>query len=103
MVAVAFGSYATSLFVGEDAAGGWDNVFTSLVVVAMAGISIVGSTVVDRAQSLIVIGLLAVFAVFIAVTIVDIDFELLAFSGYRRPRTSSPAWRSRSSPISASA
>ena len=61
---------------------GWDNVFTSLIVVAMAGISIVGSRVVDRAQSLIVIALLAVFAVFIAVTIVDIDFDLLAFSGY---------------------
>ena len=48
----------------------------------MAGISIVGSRVVDRAQSLIVIALLAVFAVFIAVTLVDIDFDLLAFSGY---------------------
>ncbi len=82
MVAVAFGSYATSLFVGDDAARGWDNLFTSAIVVAMAGISIVGSRVVDRAQSLIVIVLLAVFAVFIAVTIVDIDFDLLAFSGY---------------------
>ena len=82
MVAVAFGSYATSLFVGDDAGGGWDNVFTSAVVVAMAAISIVGSRVVDRAQSLIVIALLAVFAVFIAVTIFDIDFDLLAFSGY---------------------
>ena len=82
MVAVAFGSYATSLFVGDDAGGGWDNVFTSAVVVAMAAISIVGSRVVDRAQSLIVIALLAVFAVFIAVTIFEIDFDLLAFSGY---------------------
>jgi amino acid transporter len=82
MVAVAFGSYATSLFVGDDAGSGWDNVFTSLIVVAMAGLSIVGSRVVDRAQSVIVIALLAVFAVFIAVTIVDIDFDLLAFSGY---------------------
>jgi amino acid transporter len=82
MVAVAFGSYAASLFIGSDAGGGWDNVFTSVIVVAMAGISIVGSHVVDRAQSLIVIALLAVFAVFIAVTIVDIDFDLLAFSGY---------------------
>ena len=36
----------------------------------------------DRAQSLIVVVLLAVFAVFIAVTLVDIDFDLLAFSGY---------------------
>jgi amino acid transporter len=80
--AVAFGSYSTSLFIGSDAGGGWDNVFTSVIVVAMAGISIVGPRVVDRAQSLIVIALLAVFAVFIAVTIVDIDFDLLAFSGY---------------------
>ncbi len=82
MVAVAFGSYATSLFVGADAAGWWDNVFTSLIVVSMAAINLVGSRVVDRAQSLIVVVLLAVFAVFIAVTLVDIDFDLLAFSGY---------------------
>jgi amino acid transporter len=82
MVAVSFGSYATSLFVGDDAWSGWDNLFTTLVVLAMAGVSIVGSKLVDRAQSLIVIALLAVFAVFIAVTIVDIDFDLLSFSGY---------------------
>ena len=48
----------------------------------MAFLSIIGSRVVDKAQSLIVIALLAVFAVFIAATIVDIDFDLLAFSGY---------------------
>ena len=48
----------------------------------MAGVNLVGSKSVDRAQSLIVIVLLGVFAVFIAVTIVDIDFDLLAFSGY---------------------
>jgi amino acid transporter len=82
MVAVAFGSYATSLFVGDNAAGWWDNVFTSAVVVAMAAINLVGSRVVDRAQSLIVVVLLAVFAVFIAVTLADIDLDLLAFSGY---------------------
>ncbi len=82
MVAVSFGSYATSLFVGDDAAAGWDNVFTSVIIVAMAAINLVGSGVVARAQSLIVVVLLAVFAVFIAVTIVDIDFDLLAFSGY---------------------
>ena len=82
MVAVSFGSYATSLFIGNDAAAGWDNLFTTLVVVAMAGINIVGSKIVDQAQSLIVILLLAVFAVFIAVTLVDIDWDLLAFSGY---------------------
>ena len=56
--------------------------FTSPIVVAMAAINLVGSRVVDRAQSLIVVVLLAVFAIFIAVTLVDIDLELLAFSGY---------------------
>ncbi len=82
MVAVSFGSYATSLFIGDGAGAGWDNFFTSLVVVAMAAINMVGSRIVDRAQSLIVVVLLAVFAVFIAVTLVEIDFDLLAFSGY---------------------
>jgi len=103
MVAVSFGAYATSLFVGDDAAGWWDNVFTSAVVVGMAAINLVGSRIVDKAQTVIVVLLLAVFAVFIAVTIVDIDPDLLAFSGIRPSRRSSPAWRSRSSPTSASA
>jgi amino acid transporter len=82
MVAVAFGSYATSLFVGDDAAAAWDNVFTTVIVVAMAAINLIGARFVDRAQSAIVVLLLAVFAVFIAVTFVDIDWDLLAFSGY---------------------
>ena len=82
MVAVAFGSYATSLFIGDDAAAGWDNIFSSAIVLAMAAINLIGARFVDRAQSLIVVILLAVFAVFVAVTIVDIDFDLLAFSGY---------------------
>jgi amino acid transporter len=82
MVAVSFGSYATSLFVGDDAAGWWDNVFTSAVVVGMAAINLVGSRIVDKAQTVIVFLLLAVFAVFIAVTIFEIDWDLLAFSGY---------------------
>ncbi len=60
MVAVSFGSYATALFIGADAAAGWDNLFTTLIVIV----------------------LLAVFAVFIAVTLVDVDWGLLAFDGY---------------------
>src|SRR6187549_2151677 len=46
MVAVSFGSYATSLFIGDNAASGWDNVFTSVIIVAMAFLNIVGSRVV---------------------------------------------------------
>jgi amino acid transporter len=82
MVAVAFGSYATSLFIGDDAGAAWDNVFTTVIVVAMAAINMIGASFVDRAQTLIVFALLAVFSVFIAVTIVDIDTSLLAFDGY---------------------
>lgn len=82
MVAVSFGSYATSLFVGTDAASWWDNVFTSALVIAMVGVNLVGAAFVARAQSLIVTGVLCVFAVFIVVTMSDIDLSLLAFSGY---------------------
>ncbi|HXV57483.1 MAG TPA: APC family permease [Gaiellaceae bacterium] len=82
MVAVSFGTYAASLFVGDDAAGWWDNAFTSAVIVATVVVSIVGAAVVDRAQTLIVFLLLAVFVVFIAVTIVEIDLGLLAFDDY---------------------
>src|SRR6188472_857137 len=34
MLAVSFGSYATTLFVGDDAWGGWDNLFASALIVA---------------------------------------------------------------------
>jgi amino acid transporter len=82
MVAVSFGSYATSVFVGQDAARWWDNVFTTALILTMVTINIVGATFVARAQSLIVTSVLAVFAFFIVVTLSDIDFDLLAFSGY---------------------
>jgi amino acid transporter len=82
MVAVSFGTYATALFVGDEAAGWWDNLFTTAVVVATVVVSIVGAGFVDRAQTLIVFLLLAVFAVFIAVTIVEVDFGLLSFGDY---------------------
>jgi amino acid transporter len=82
MVAVSFGSYATSLFVGDSAAGWWDNVFTTALIVGMVAVNLVGTTFVTRAQSVLVAGVLAVFVVFIVVTISDIDLDLLAFGGY---------------------
>jgi len=82
MVAVSFGSYASSLFVGDDAWSGWDNVFTSLLVVGMAVINMVGAQFVSKVASMLVILLLGVFAFFIAVTITDIDLDMLAFSTY---------------------
>jgi amino acid transporter len=82
MVSVSFGSYATSLFIGDDAGPAWDNVFTTAMVLAVLAINVVGSSIVDRAQSVIVIALLAVFVVFIAATLPDIDWDLLAVDGY---------------------
>jgi amino acid transporter len=82
MVAVSFGDYAASLFIGSDAAAGWTNVFASGVVVAMAALNVVGVRGVDRVQSVIVIALLVVFAVFIVATLTQLDPDLLAPSGY---------------------
>ena len=82
MVAVSFGSYATALLIGDDAGPAWDNVFTTAVILGTMGLNLIGSQVVDRAQSAIVVTLLAVFAIFIVVTIADADWSLLAFSGY---------------------
>jgi amino acid transporter len=82
MVAVSFGSYATSLFVGGDAASWWDNVFTTALIVAMVAINMVGASFVARAQTFIVAAVLASFTFFIVVTLPDIDLDLLAFGGY---------------------
>jgi amino acid transporter len=82
MLAVSFASYATALFVGDDAWSGWDNLFASLLIVAMTLVNMIGATFVSRVASLMVVVLLGVFAVFIAVTISDVNFDMLAFSGY---------------------
>jgi amino acid transporter len=82
MVAVSFGSYATSLFVGDGASGAWDHLFTSAVLLLMLGLNLVGTKIVAAAQSLIVLGVLVVFAVFICVTVPTMDPSLLAFGGY---------------------
>ena len=82
MVAVSFGAYATSLFIGSDAAPVWNHVFTSAVVIGTLGLNIIGTRFVDRAQTAIVATELVVFAVFIAVTIPAADWSLLSFSGY---------------------
>ena len=82
MLAVSFGSYAVALFFDEGAWGGWDNLFASLLLVAMTLINMVGATFVSRIAGVMVVVLLAVFAVFIWVTISDVDWSLLSFDGY---------------------
>ena len=82
MVAVSFGSYATSLFVGENASSAWNHLFITALLLAMLGVNLVGTKVVATAQSLIVLGVLAVFVVFICVTLANVNTSLLAFGGY---------------------
>jgi amino acid transporter len=85
MVAVSFGSYAASLFVGDNASSLWNHVFITALVCLMVGVNIVGTKVFAAAPSLIVSGVLVVFGLFIWVTIRDVDWHLLAFGGYPAP------------------
>jgi amino acid transporter len=80
MVSVSFGSYGSALFFDDSTA--WSKVLTTLVVLAVAAINIAGARFIDRAQTAIVIVLLAVFAVFIVVTLAQVDPGLLAPSTY---------------------
>src|SRR5262249_22720643 len=49
MVAVSFGSYASALFAGDNKVAA--KIFAALIVVIMAGVNIVGSQLVARAQT----------------------------------------------------
>jgi amino acid transporter len=82
MVSVSFGAYAVSLFFDQGAWSGWDNVFTSALIVGMTVINMLGAQFVARVASVLVVVLLGVFAVFVVVTIRGIDLDLLAFSTY---------------------
>src|SRR5689334_1271623 len=82
MVAVSFGGYATTLFIGENASSAWNHVFITLLLVAMLILNLTGTKTVAATQSAIVFIVLAVFAVFIGATLPNIDTNLLAFSGY---------------------
>jgi amino acid transporter len=80
MVAVSFGSYASSIFVDGDAAA--EKAFAVAIVVAMTALNVAGSTFVARVQSLIVFVVVGILAMFAAVTIVNMDPTLLAPSTY---------------------
>jgi amino acid transporter len=83
MVAVSFGGYAVSLFIGNGSHwSGWDNVFISLLLVAMCGLNMIGTKAVAAAQAALVASVLAVFGIFIVSTVPNIDTSLLAFGAY---------------------
>ncbi|HET6774288.1 MAG TPA: APC family permease [Acidimicrobiales bacterium] len=80
MVAVSFGSYASTAF--ADGGEGWVPVFAVLAVVVMTLLNILGSQAVARAQTVVVIVVLGILTVFAVTTLATIDLDLLAFSGY---------------------
>jgi amino acid transporter len=81
MVSVSFGSYGGELLF-DDPSQFQVKVLAAVVIVGMGAVNIIGADIVNRVQSLIVVVLLAVFAVFIAVTWADMDPDLLARSTY---------------------
>ena len=80
MVAVSFGSYASSVVGdGEEV---WVKVFAVLVVLVMTTVNVVGSQAVARAQTVVVIVVIGMLTVFAVATLANLDPDLLAFSGY---------------------
>jgi len=80
MVAVSFGSYASDMFTGKNAA--WAKVFAALIIAVMTLVNLLGSQLVARAQTVIVYVVLGILVVFAVVTLADLDPSLLAPSGY---------------------
>ncbi len=79
MVAVSFGSYASSAVADNDH---WVTPFAVLILLVMAALNVLGSHVVARAQTVVVIVVVGILAVFSVATLANIDLDLLAFSGY---------------------
>ncbi len=82
MVAVSFGNYATSLFLGDGAAAIWVNIFASVVVVALVIVNIVGAEAVSKAQTAIVSVVLVILVAFGIGMLTQIDPSLLDPAGY---------------------
>jgi amino acid transporter len=80
MVAVSFGSYASAGL--ADGSTAWTKIFAVLLVLAMTLLNILGSQAVARTQTVIVYVVLTILTLFAVTTLVNLDRELLAFSGY---------------------
>jgi amino acid transporter len=80
MVAVSFGSYASALW--ADGNEIWAKIFAALIIILMTAVNIVGSTLVARAQTVIVYIVLGILVLFAVVTIGNMNPSLLAPSGY---------------------
>jgi amino acid transporter len=80
MVAVSFGSYASDAVPWGSSA--WVKIFAALIVVVMTLLNVVGSKAVAHVQSVVVTVVIGILALFAVVTIANINWHLLAPSGY---------------------
>ena len=80
MVAVSFGSYASSMFADGDET--WVKPFAILVVLAMTALNVLGSRAVARVQTRVVYVVLGILTLFAVSTLVNLDPDLLAVSEY---------------------
>jgi len=81
MVAVSFGSYASSMLTGGEQAV-WVKTFAALIIIVMTAVNIVGSKLVANAQTVIVYVVLGILVIFAVVTLANMNPSLLAPSGY---------------------
>ena len=79
MVAVSFGSYASSA-VADNA--DWVAPFAVVIVLVMTALNVLGSQAVAKAQTLIVVVVVGILTMFSIATLTNLDLDLLAFSGY---------------------
>lgn len=79
MVAVSFGNYASA---AVDDTPDWTTLFAVLVLLVMTCLNILGSQVVARAQTVVVIIVVGILTIFSIATLSNLDPDLLAFSGY---------------------
>ena len=82
MVAVSFGNYATSLFLGEGAAQIWVKIFAAGIVVLLTYVNSIGAEAVTRAQTAIVAIVLAVLSSFAIAMLLQMDTSMLAPATY---------------------
>jgi amino acid transporter len=80
MVAVSFGSYASSAV--ADGSTDWVKPFAVLVVLVMTALNILGSQTVARAQTVVVIVVVGILSLFAVTTLANIQIDLLAVSDY---------------------
>ena len=87
-------SAATPSAAFADGDGGWTKAFAVLVVVVMTILNVLGSQVVAKAQTLVVIVVIGILTIFAVTTLANLDPDLFAFSGLPvRSATSCPASR----------